>query len=155
MAAKPATGPRVAIIRNYSTQGQWGKDMLNRICNLVHDAVPGADIKHYQPVDGGDVPNSPDFDLVILTGGTWDLTEPVLDPWVAKIVDWVQETSANCLQTKVLGICWGHQVVSFAMGGKILLREGGTLVRAEPSISPVFHHTSIADGERLMWKTSP
>ena len=135
MAIKPATGPLVAIIRNYSTEGQWGKDMLNRICDLVHDTVPSADIKHYQPVDDGDIPNSSDFDLVILTGGTRDLTKPVLDPWVAKIVGWIQETSANCPQTKVLGICWGHRSFHLPWEAGFCLERVGRWYALSPAIS--------------------
>lgn len=131
MALQTSSAPRVAIIRNYSTDGQWGKDMLNRICHLVHESAPNADIRHYHPIDGGDVPKSSEFDLAILTGGSWDLTKPIQDPWVNDIIEWVQDTSVNNLQTKVLGICWGHQVVSHAMGGKILYREAGTLVSIE------------------------
>lgn len=134
MASKSASAPRVAIIRNYSTDGQWGREMLDRIGDLVHETSPSATIQHYHPIDGGNVPNSSDFDLVILTGGTWDLTGPVQDPWVVKLVDWIQNASANNPHTKVLGICWGHQLISYAFGGKISYREAGTLVSIESKI---------------------
>lgn len=102
--------------------------MLNEICNLIHGSAPTADIQHYHPLEGGCLPEADSFDLVILTGGVYDLTQPVMEPWVSQILDWVRDTYVHHPDTKVLGICWGHQAVLHAMGGKINLRKGGILV---------------------------
>ncbi|KAK7885608.1 hypothetical protein LTR67_010401 [Exophiala xenobiotica] len=120
---------RVAIIRNYKLDGAWGQDMLDSFNKLILASEPDAVVQHFQPIDGGLLPDASDYDLVILTGGTYDLTQPGnFDPWVAGLLDWIRNTVASSPQTKLLGICWGHQAISHALGGKIAYREGGTLI---------------------------
>ncbi|KAK5055411.1 hypothetical protein LTR84_013161 [Exophiala bonariae] len=131
MITRPSPPPRVAIIRNYSTTEQWGKDMLNGICDLVHASAPTAEIQHYSPLEGGCLPEATSFDLVILTGGLYDLTSSIVEPWVSQTLEWVRDTYNHHSHTKILGICWGHQAVLHAMGGTIDLRKGGILIDVE------------------------
>ncbi len=128
MIAKNTSRRRVAIIRNYKLDGQWGQDMLDSFSKLILAAEPYAVVQHFQPIDGGPLPEASNYDLVILTGGTYDLTQPEVDIWVAALLDWIRNTVASSPQTKLLGICWGHQAIAHALGGKIAYREGGTLV---------------------------
>ncbi|EXJ77523.1 hypothetical protein A1O3_09750 [Capronia epimyces CBS 606.96] len=131
MIAKTPKPPRVAIIRDYELNAEWGYEMLDSIRNCVLKAQPEAEIQNFQPIDGGDVPDASTFDLVILTGGTADLTLPETDPWVTKVLDWIRDTVANSPTTKLLGICWGHQAISRAMGGTIAYREDGPLIEVQ------------------------
>ncbi|KIW46022.1 uncharacterized protein PV06_01715 [Exophiala oligosperma] len=128
MIAKNPVPRRVAIIRNYKLNGPWGQEMLDSFTDLIHAADRDALVEHFQPIDGGELPDSSKFDLVILTGGTYDLTQPNIEVWVAQLLDWVRDVVANHPDTKLLGICWGHQAISHALGGKIAYRQGGTLV---------------------------
>ncbi|KIW57852.1 hypothetical protein PV05_02409 [Exophiala xenobiotica] len=128
MIAKNTSRRRVAIIRNYKLDGQWGQDMLDSFSKLILAAEPYAVVQHFQPIDGGPLPEASNYDLVILTGGTYDLTQPEVDIWVAALLDWIRNTVASSPQTKLLGICWGHQAIAHALGGKIAYREGGTLI---------------------------
>ncbi|KIW12322.1 hypothetical protein PV08_09599 [Exophiala spinifera] len=77
--------------------------MLNRISESVLISAPDADIRHYEAIEGADLPKTSDFNLVILTGGTWDLSKAVLDPWVAKVVDWVKDC-VNFPDIRVIGL---------------------------------------------------
>lgn len=129
MISKTSPGLRVGIVRNYSTESKWGMEMIDSITELVLKNDPGAHVEVFQPIEGGHLPDATALDLVVLTGGVFDLTAPVWDPWVQKTINWLRDVEANHPGTKVLGICWGHQVVSVAMGGKLAVREGGTLVR--------------------------
>lgn len=128
MITKPPSPPRVAIIRDFILESAWGQQMLDSFAKLVHIASPDAVIEYFQPIDGGALPEASSFDLIVLTGGTFDLTQPNHDPWVVKVLDLVRDTVANVPSTKLLGICWGHQAISYALGGEIVYRQGGPLV---------------------------
>ncbi|ETN45929.1 uncharacterized protein HMPREF1541_00111 [Cyphellophora europaea CBS 101466] len=124
--------PRVAILRNYplDVETEWGQQMLDSIAGLVRQSQPEAAIEYYAPIDGGDTPDAASFNLVILTGGTWDITLPEeqFDPWVARTVNWIRQTVRESPSTKLVGICWGHQVIARALGGTVVYGKAGTLI---------------------------
>ncbi len=128
--SKPAL--RVAIIRNYKMSGVWGTEMLDSISNLVQASSPDALIEVFSPLDGGQLPDASKYGLVILTGGTFDLTRPELEPWVAETLEWIRNTIEEHHDTKLIGLCWGHQVISHALGGTIAARKDGTLASIRP-----------------------
>lgn len=75
---------------------------------------------HYPDVESGH------YDLIILSGGTED---PMGDaPWVENEVSWIQETTKNWPKQKMMGICWGHQILCRAFGGKVERMEEGAEV---------------------------
>lgn len=151
--AKPSL--RVAVIRNYVTTEQWGKDMVANIHNLVHATIPDARVEDFANIDGGSLPSAADFDVVILTGGVYDLTIAEVEPWVADMIRWIQETVALPNAPKLLGLCWGHQVIARALGGHVETRQDGYKVG---DISPVDRLSvdSVADMTcRLGWRRSP
>jgi glucosinolate gamma-glutamyl hydrolase len=130
MIASTPISPRVAIVRNYALNASHGPQMHASLAELVYHVHPDATVKHYAPIDGGDVPDSAHFDLAILTGGTWDITKPEdeFDLWVAKEVAWIRRTVRDHPKTKLLGICWGHQVITRALGGIVVYSKDGVLV---------------------------
>jgi GMP synthase-like glutamine amidotransferase len=139
IAKQPAAAPRrVAVIRDYVlTQATWGREMLDSIGELVSklsDDDQKVMVDHFQPIEDGVLPaDASTYDLIVLTGGVYDLTRlnatPEHDPWVANLLDFIRNAVATSPSTKLLGICWGHQAISYALGGKIAYREGGPLVR--------------------------
>ncbi|PVI00082.1 class I glutamine amidotransferase-like protein [Periconia macrospinosa] len=123
--------PRVAIVRNYQTQDAWGQQMLDSIADLAHKSIPHASIHHFQPIEGGDLPSVADFDLIILTGGTLDLSEVEILPWAKEMIEWLHREVPAHPNTKWLGFCWGHQVLARAFGGTIVFRHDGALIGVE------------------------
>jgi GMP synthase (glutamine-hydrolysing) len=73
-----------------------------------------ADLAEFD-VSGGELPDSFDFDGVVVTGSRasvyWD------EPWIDPLVDWVADAAARDLP--VLGVCYGHQVLAEALGGTV------------------------------------
>ncbi|WP_152039622.1 type 1 glutamine amidotransferase [Salinigranum salinum] len=66
-------------------------------------------------VTQGELPETFDYDGVVITGSRasvyWD------EPWIRSLVDWTADAAARGLPT--LGVCYGHQVLAEALGGRV------------------------------------
>lgn len=64
----------------------------------------------------GQFPNAPsDADLWIITGSKCAVYEP--HPWIAPLLDFIRE--AHATKSKMIGICFGHQAMATALGGRV------------------------------------
>lgn len=137
VAIKQDTPPfKVAILRDYHIPTNprdgtnWAIETLASITSLVHASVPDSSVDIFSPVDGGEFPEWSRYDLLIFTGGTEDLTATVpeerMEAWVRGTLDLIRSVRAETdSDLKLLGLCWGHQAISRALGGKIEPREEG------------------------------
>ncbi|XVH30218.1 type 1 glutamine amidotransferase [Haloferacaceae archaeon DSL9] len=66
-------------------------------------------------VCGGELPSGYDYDGLIITGSRssvyWD------EPWISPLIDYVAEAADRGLP--ILGVCYGHQVLAEALGGRV------------------------------------
>jgi hypothetical protein len=69
------------------------------------------------------------FDAVLITGSKADAFGD--EDWIVRLVDYVREAVEGG-KTKVLGVCFGHQIIARAMGVRV---ERGT--GWEASVTPV------------------
>ncbi|KAK6217150.1 glutamine amidotransferase class-I [Colletotrichum tabaci] len=88
---------RVAILANFEPDEQGGSEMLSRITTLLRCSRTGAtEITIHAAIRGDAFPDPSEYDLVILTGGPFNLlkhTEENERPeWVRRTLGWVQET---------------------------------------------------------------
>ena len=46
------------------------------------------------------------------------------DPWVVKLVEFTKQAIAQG-RVRIIGVCYGHQIVGRALGAKVAMSEGG------------------------------
>ncbi|PVH97208.1 copper/iron-regulated glutamine amidotransferase [Periconia macrospinosa] len=90
----------------------------------ITTAKPSAQVSFFDPVEAQTYPRPGDYDLIVLTGGgTADATAKDV-PWVLKMREFLRTTVETCPGQKIVGVCWGHEVIHVAFGGA-LGRLGG------------------------------
>lgn len=89
-----------------------------------------AKIDFFDPIVAQVYPEPGAYDLIVLTGGGGDLDADVRGvDWIEKLKEFVRGVEVTRGQ-KVVGVCWGHQVVHVAFGGAVgAVKNGGCEVR--------------------------
>ncbi len=65
-------------------------------------------------ITSGEYPDSSEaYDAFIVSGSKKGVYDP--DPWIADLSEFVR--SCNLIQRKLVGICFGHQIIAHALGG--------------------------------------
>lgn len=124
---------RVLIIKTIPGQGVVSDKYTAHFRSAIQKAEPTADIDVCEAVDGAAIPNVKQYDLVVFTGGTFDLLTKEPAEWVLRIMDVVRDIHADeATSPKLLGVCWGHQVIQKSLGGQL---------------------GALAEGPRVRWRT--
>jgi GMP synthase (glutamine-hydrolysing) len=129
---------KILIIDNNIDPDCWGSRDL---CRLAIQ-TPGATVQ-VRRAPHEDLPKSPEtFDKIIVSGSKTSAMEDAV--WIEGLVQFIKR--AIDLKKPFLGVCYGHQVLNRALGGKELVRKasepefGWTQIRQLDEPSPLFRN---------------
>lgn len=79
---------------------------------------PGFEIESFD-VQGGQLPDPRSQDAVLITGSPAGVYDPL--PWIAPLMDFIRSAAG----AKMVGVCFGHQAMAEALGGRVVKSEKG------------------------------
>ncbi|SHI23840.1 glutamine amidotransferase-related protein [Ferrimonas marina] len=99
-----------------SEYGQYA-DMFIRGLSELSDGL------RFQVFDAmaSELPAPDSLSAWIITGSRHSAYEEL--PWIAQLKDWIQQAQKH--PTRIAGICFGHQVIAEALGGRVAKHPGG------------------------------
>lgn len=94
------------VIEQHGDYDAMFKAVLDRleVQTEVVDAFAGAPLPPVQA-----------YDMAIITGSPQSVVEP--EPWVDALAEWSRQ--AHAAGRPVLGVCYGHQLLAYAHGGRV------------------------------------
>lgn len=107
-----------AYPRIFSTLLSTAADQLN---------YPGLSSKEGLEISGWDIVNGDKYpvldhiDAILITGSKYTAYDN--DPWIVRLVEYTKEVLAQ-ERVRIIGVCFGHQIVGRAMGVKVGRMEG-------------------------------
>ncbi|KAK5688454.1 hypothetical protein LTS10_000432 [Elasticomyces elasticus] len=118
----------------YGGYGNVFKALLDSGADLIEDKDgvkrPELDIRKYDVVNAEVYPKLEDIDGVLLTGSKYNAFDN--DPWILKLVEFTKQVLAQ-KRVRLIGVCFGHQIVGRAMDVKVDRSDRGW----EVSVTPV------------------
>jgi len=116
----------IAIFVNHPPSAHFWAEIQQAFTDSFDVVAPNAKLHFFDPVDKQEYPDPSEYDLLILSGGKADASAS--DPWILKQLEFIKTTVRDTPQTKILGICWGHQALIRALGGRVGAVPGGPVV---------------------------
>ena len=109
---------KLGILKTDTVRPQWARNFgqyPDMFVTLLSKADPSMEFVTYD-VEGGQYPQDIDeVDAYLITGSKSSVYDDKL--WIPPLIEFVQRIAA--CNKKIIGICFGHQLVAHALGGKV------------------------------------
>lgn len=109
--------PSEALVKAVGSYDRW----------FAAELGPRAAMSSIKAFEGEALPDARQFDAVVFSGSPLSVTR--IEPWMEQAGAWMVEAAAKGVP--VLGVCFGHQLLAHALGGRVvknpLGREIGTI----------------------------
>lgn len=92
-------------------------DFPAMLCNLVG---PGFETTTYDVVHGAPPPSVETCEAYVITGSPAGVYEDL--PWIAPLIEFLREAKGRA---RLVGICFGHQILAKAFGGEVIKSPKG------------------------------
>lgn len=106
----------------YGSYGNLFKELLTNGAAAYATPAPELDITKYDVVNTEVYPSLDSIDAILLTGSRWNAYDN--DPWILKLVDFTRGVLEQ-RRVRVVGVCFGHQIVGRALGVEVGRSEVG------------------------------
>lgn len=111
-----------------------------KFVSLLAPILPHATLHTFYVTEGQWPKNRTDFDAYLITGSPCGVHDG--HAWIEKLQQFVQECVGS--RQKLVGVCFGHQLVAHALGGTVARREKGwflglqgfDILQAQPWMKP-------------------
>ncbi len=94
-------------------------DYAQKFERLLAPHMPGSVFQHFDLVEGEFPADPTAFDGVVITGSSANVTEN--PPWLAQLLAHIRQIDAA--KIKLFAVCFGHQAVAVALGGRVEFRD--------------------------------
>lgn len=99
-------------------------DYSTMISNLLMDVREDLEFQVFRVLDG-QFPDSPEVcDAWIISGSRFSVTTPL--PWMNRLIEFI--VAAASQEIRMVGICFGHQIMAAALGGTVRRSDHGWIV---------------------------
>ena len=90
----------------------------------------GLDITKFDVVTTEQYPSLDDIDAILLTGSRQNAFDN--HPWIVKLVEFTRQVLEEQNRVRVIGVCFGHQIVGRALGMKVDRSYAGWEISVTP-----------------------
>jgi GMP synthase-like glutamine amidotransferase len=97
------------------TPGNYQEEYTRLMLAFAKKVFPNATIKNYDIALGEWPKDIDECDVWFITGSGKAAYDP--DPWIAQLKKWIVDLDKN--KKKLIGICFGHQIIAAALGGQV------------------------------------
>jgi GMP synthase-like glutamine amidotransferase len=113
-----AAAMKVAILETGCPPGKLAAQFGDYPAMFRHMLGPGFDVDSID-VTSGNLPDPAAFPAYLITGSPAGVYEPL--PWIGELEAFIRAAD----RSKIVGICFGHQVMAEALGGRVEKSDKG------------------------------